>query len=170
MNCPLRTIVFVIFLAGPALSFASEESLDLSQRDVESALEEFDIEIEFKLTPWEGEETLWRGRDDVIIVELFGPQNDLKEVAVTAGFPRDDMATAMKSMLALTGVIVVALPFEERRPVAAWLTDKIEEAADVGDFEEVKETYTKSGRVFTWKFWKILGLGNLSVKPAQEEE
>lgn len=165
-----KWILYALFLVGTALtavSLADERAgvgLGTSVQDMEATLKELNLEIELEPTaPVEGK-ARWLGQADTVIVELHGTRENLDEIAVTAGFSNDDIVANAKSLAGLMSVVVVALPQENRSPVARWLMEQVKETANAKQGEEPKATYATNERQFQWLFWKSLGFGQLSVR------
>lgn len=108
------------------------------------------------------------GLSDAIVVELWCERDNLAQIAITAGFAKNDVVTNAESLIALMSAIALALPLEDRRPTALWLMDEIEKLGELPEDETAGAAHTTNGRRFEWSFWKVLGLANLSVKADTE--
>lgn len=144
-------------------SAAQAIGLNVSLRDAQNALQELGIDVELEPLTWDDHETRWMGISGAVVVELWGTRDNLTKIAVTAGFAKNDLLANAQSLSALMSVITIALPFEDRRPVALWFMDEVGKIEKLPDDRDLEATHTAKDKQFELTFWKVLGMANLSV-------
>ena len=142
----------------------AESGLGFSLSQLQSQLKDLDLEVTWEEVPWDEGGKRWMAEKDLVILEAYGEtKSDITKYYAAGFFPSDDASKSMISFSAILTPIIISLPTEDRKTVSTWVTDQIDELAELKDDATHTARKTHKSKKFEFIFHKNLAMASLSV-------